>query len=291
MSGIKQKKLRVFLCHSSKDKPIVRELYQQLMAEEWIDPWFDEEKILPGQEWDIAIEKAAESADVVIVCLSNNSVNSEGYVQREMRFVLDIALTKPEETIFIIPLRFEDCQPPRRLRVWQYADYFPVEERLRSYRRLQQSLKICLEQRYPQDTSIEASKGQKPKVQKVVEDNNSFRRETTNSVKNEQPSKPTILAKSLNQLSTICIETLGGVSTPIYYKEDPLPFKTSVIFSTATDDQKQVEIHLVLGENSMAKDNITLGKFIFDGISVAPRGVPQIEVQIEISQELVLSDQ
>ena len=54
------RKLRVFLCHSSQDKPIVRQLYQRLNAEGWIDPWLDEERLLPGQNWDMAIVKAVE---------------------------------------------------------------------------------------------------------------------------------------------------------------------------------------------------------------------------------------
>ena len=62
------RKLRVFLCHSSQDKPIVRELYQRLNAEGWIDPWLDEEKLLPGQDWDMEIEKAVEAANAVIMC-------------------------------------------------------------------------------------------------------------------------------------------------------------------------------------------------------------------------------
>jgi hypothetical protein len=59
------KKLRVFLCHASQDKPIVRELYQRLNAECWIDPWLDEEKLLPGQDWDMEIERTVEAADAV----------------------------------------------------------------------------------------------------------------------------------------------------------------------------------------------------------------------------------
>lgn len=121
------RKLRVFLCHSSQDKPVVRELYQRLNAEGWIDPWLDEEKLLPGQNWDMEIEKAVETADAVILCLSNKSVTKEGYVQRELKFVLDIALEKPEEAIFIIPLRLEDCNPPRRLRLWQYGRLFSCQ--------------------------------------------------------------------------------------------------------------------------------------------------------------------
>jgi hypothetical protein len=133
-------KLRVFLCHASQDKPVVRELYQRLLAEGWIDPWLDEEKLLPGQDWDMEIEKAVEAAEVVIVCLSNNSVSKEGYIQKELRFVLDIALEKPEGTIFVVPLRLDDCELPRRLSSWHYVNYFPPEQRDRAYQLLLKSL-------------------------------------------------------------------------------------------------------------------------------------------------------
>jgi hypothetical protein len=147
------RKLRIFLCHASQDKPIVRELYQKLLAEGWIDPWLDEEKLLPGQDWDMEIEKAVESADVVIVCLSNHSVTKDGYVQRELKFVLDIALEKPEGSIFTIPLRLNDCETPRRLRSWQYVDYFPDEKRNNAYGKLKQSLNIRLESLKKQESS------------------------------------------------------------------------------------------------------------------------------------------
>lgn len=136
------RKLRVFLCHTSQDKPVVRELYQRLQAEGWVEPWLDEEKLLPGQDWDMEIEKAVEKADVVLVCLSSRSVTKEGYIQREIKFALDIALEKPDGTIFIIPLRLDDCDVPRRLRSWQYVDYFPAEKRKGSYQRLLQSLQV-----------------------------------------------------------------------------------------------------------------------------------------------------
>lgn len=54
---ITPRKLRVFLCHASQDKPIVRELYERLLAEDWIDPWLDEEKVIPGQDWNMKIKK------------------------------------------------------------------------------------------------------------------------------------------------------------------------------------------------------------------------------------------
>ncbi len=55
------RKLNVFLCHAKEDKPTVRELYRQLTAEGWMDVWLDEEKLLPGQEWDIEIEKGVKT--------------------------------------------------------------------------------------------------------------------------------------------------------------------------------------------------------------------------------------
>ena len=133
--------LRVFLCHSSNDKPTVRELYRQLNAEGWLDVWLDEEKLYPGQDWNLEIEKAVEAADAILVCLSNNSITKEGYVQRELRIVLDYADYKPEGTLYLIPIRLEDCDPPRRLRPWQYADYFE-KDRERAYRRLLVSLRM-----------------------------------------------------------------------------------------------------------------------------------------------------
>ncbi len=132
--------LRVFLCHSSNDKLAVRELYQKLHAEAWIEPWLDEEELYPGQDWNMEIEKAVETADAIIVCLSKGSITKEGYIQRELRIVLDFADYKPEGTLYIIPVRLEECEPPRRLRAWQYADYFEGQ-RDRAFQRLLVSLK------------------------------------------------------------------------------------------------------------------------------------------------------
>ena len=66
-----KRNLRVFLCHASQDKPVVRDLYQKLSAEPWIDPWLDEERLLPGQDWNLEIEKAVEASDAVIVCVKS----------------------------------------------------------------------------------------------------------------------------------------------------------------------------------------------------------------------------
>jgi hypothetical protein len=136
------RKLKVFLCHASQDKPVVREIYKRLLSDARIDPWLDEEKLLPGQDWDLEIEKAVETSDAVIVCLSSRSVSKEGYIQKELRKVLDIALEKPEDAIFVIPLRLDSCELPRRLRSWQYVDYFPAQQQDWAFHRLLESLKL-----------------------------------------------------------------------------------------------------------------------------------------------------
>lgn len=133
------RKLRVFLCHASQDKPVVRELYQRLLAEGWIDPWLDTKKLLPGQDWRTLIEDAIESSDVIVFCLSKGSVNKEGFVQKELRYAREIALEKPDGTIFLIPLRLEICDVPRGLRFLQWVDYFD-ENKTQNYNYLVASL-------------------------------------------------------------------------------------------------------------------------------------------------------
>src|SRR5690606_33074596 len=87
----------------------------------------------------------------------------------------------------------------------------------------------------------------------------------------------------------LSIETLGGVSTPLIERNTTIPVKKSQIFSTASDGQTQVEIHILQGERPMASDNKTLGKFILDGIPPAPRGMPQVEVTFDIDADGILN--
>lgn len=108
-------RLSVFLCHASQDKPAVRGLYTNL-CKDGFDPWLDEENLVPGQDWELEIRRAVRKSDAVVVCLSNGSVSKEGYLQRELRFVLDVADEKPEGTIFVVPVKLEDCELPDRLR-------------------------------------------------------------------------------------------------------------------------------------------------------------------------------
>ena len=87
---------------------------------------------------------------------------------------------------------------------------------------------------------------------------------------------------------TLGIETLGGVATPIIPRNTTIPTSRSQTFSTATDNQTSVEIHVLQGERGMATDNKSLGRFILDGILPAPRGLPQVEVTFDIDANGIL---
>ncbi len=88
---------------------------------------------------------------------------------------------------------------------------------------------------------------------------------------------------------TFGIETLGGVRTPLIDRNTTVPVSRSQVFSTAADNQPQVEIHVLQGEREMAADNKSLGRFVLDGIPPAPRGIPQIEVSFDIDASGILS--
>jgi len=85
------------------------------------------------------------------------------------------------------------------------------------------------------------------------------------------------------------IETLGSVFTKMIDRNTPIPTKQTQVFSTAADNQTQVEIHVLQGERPMATDNLSLGKFILDGIPPAQRGIPQIEVTYEIDSNGIIN--
>ncbi|SRR6266487_401834 len=115
--------LRVFLCHSAGDKLVVRNLYQRLKSDH-MDAWLDEEKLLPGQDWHLEIRKAVRNSHAILICLSKASTTKVGFVNKEIKYALDIADQQPEGAIFIIPLKLEECIVPDRLRAWQWVNFF-----------------------------------------------------------------------------------------------------------------------------------------------------------------------
>ena len=132
-----------FLCYAKENVEIVRQLADRLKAEGWIDPWFDEEDILPGQLWEARVVQAVHESHAVIVFLSKVAVENEGFFHKELTLALDTAEEKPEGTIFIIPVRLDICNVPTRLNQYQYVDYFGDNlKKERVYKNLLASLKL-----------------------------------------------------------------------------------------------------------------------------------------------------
>lgn len=211
------RKLRIFISYASQDKPIVRDLYRQLESETWIEPWLDEKSLLPGQEWRVAIEEAVETSDVVIICLSTNSVTKEGFVQKELRYAREIALEKPENTIFLIPLRLDDCETPRGLRSFQWADYYG-ERKEQSYRNLLASLKNRHQQIISQKTKA---------LHETTED------KYIPSEDIKRPRFKTIANSNIFSIGLIAILGIAGLITSQYFSsESPIPTSTQAVIET-----------------------------------------------------------
>ncbi|HLO29143.1 MAG TPA: TIR domain-containing protein [Anaerolineales bacterium] len=137
----RRRNLKVFLCHSSFDKPVVQKLYKRLIKEGFA-VWLDEAKLIGGQDWETEIKKAVKASHVVLVCLSKSSVSKVGFIQKEIRYALDVALEHPDEDIYIIPLRLEECVVPERLSRWQWIEFYKPK----GYEKLVKALDVREEQ-------------------------------------------------------------------------------------------------------------------------------------------------
>src|SRR5262249_25943892 len=102
-----------------------------------IDAWFDEKNLIPGQDWREEIRKAVSESHVVAVCLSEHSLTKKGFVQKKLRFPLDLADEQPTGQIYIIPVRLEDCDVPDRLQRWHWVNLFESDGFLRLLRAIE----------------------------------------------------------------------------------------------------------------------------------------------------------
>jgi hypothetical protein len=116
---------QVFIAYVKEDVVQARLVFDALQAVGF-NPWMDERKLLPGQNWPRAIESAIEASDFVVACYSEKSVGKRGGFQAEIRYALDCARQLPLDQIFIVPVRLAPCRVPRRIaRELQYVDLFP----------------------------------------------------------------------------------------------------------------------------------------------------------------------
>lgn len=115
--------VKVFLSYAREDLPTVRNIYSRLKIAGY-DPWLDTEDILPGQDWMGEIRKEIDDADVVLFFLSKNSINKKGYVQKELKIVLDRVQELPEGQAFLVPVRIDPVEPPTPLHQFQWLDWW-----------------------------------------------------------------------------------------------------------------------------------------------------------------------
>lgn len=122
-------RIRVFLAYADEDRALVRKLYTALQRA-GLEPWMDKEKLLPGQNWPRAIERAIEISDFFIGCFSHRSVLKRGHFQSELRYALEAATRVPLDDTFILPVRFTECEIPRQIaKTLHYVDLFPDWDR------------------------------------------------------------------------------------------------------------------------------------------------------------------
>jgi hypothetical protein len=115
----------VFLAYAQEDRAKVRKLFRGL-EKAGVNPWMDRQKLLPGQNWPRAIERTIELSDFFLGCFSKHSVSKRGQFQSELAFALDVATRFPQDAVFFIPVRLDDCELPRRISsTTHYVDLFP----------------------------------------------------------------------------------------------------------------------------------------------------------------------
>ncbi len=126
---VAQSRPRVFLAYAEEDLPQVQGLYAAL-EERGVEAWLDKEKLLPGQNWPRAIERAIDMADFFVACFSRRATAKRGHFHSELRYALDCAARLPLDEVFFIPARLDNCEVPTTIRKSiQYVDLFPDWEK------------------------------------------------------------------------------------------------------------------------------------------------------------------
>lgn len=122
-------RIHVFLAYAEEDRPVVRKLYTALQ-QAGFEPWMDQEKLLAGQNWPRAIERAIDLSNFFLGCFSQRSTVKRGHFQSELRYALDLAARIPNEQIFLLPVRLNHCEVPRKIASKVHCvDLFPDWEK------------------------------------------------------------------------------------------------------------------------------------------------------------------
>jgi RNA polymerase sigma factor (TIGR02999 family) len=135
VAGDSPRRLKAFLCSSPEDKPIVRGLYERLVAD-GIEPWLDENNLSAGQDWELETIRSVREADTIIACLSPASTSKTGNLKKEIKFVLDAAAVRPQPKPYVISLKLAACDIPERLQPWRWVNLFEYQ----GYEKLSEAL-------------------------------------------------------------------------------------------------------------------------------------------------------
>jgi len=119
--------MKLFISYSSLDENEARSLYKFLIKHK-LDVWFDKESLLPGQNWTIEINKAIKKSDIFILLLSSNSVDRKGYFQKEMKIAKSVLDKLPDDHIYFLPIRIDNCSIPEDISNIHWIDLFPDSE-------------------------------------------------------------------------------------------------------------------------------------------------------------------
>lgn len=116
---------KVFISYAREDLNIAKQIHTFLKQNN-LTPWLDKLDLLPGQDWELEIQKAIEASDYILICLSRHSVTKRGYIQKEFRKALSVLETIPEGDIYIVPIRLEECEVPSAFLAKQWLDWYEL---------------------------------------------------------------------------------------------------------------------------------------------------------------------
>ncbi|TEU17517.1 MAG: TIR domain-containing protein [Anaerolineales bacterium] len=142
---------QIFLSYAREDEGKVKDIYQRL-SDAGFKPWMDTKDLLPGEQWKSSIRRAVRRSDFFLACLSANSVNRRGWIQKEIRNALDTWEEMLDSDIYLIPVRLEDCEVPERLCDFQWVDLFEED----GWTQLQEAIRVGMERR-KEDATVQVT--------------------------------------------------------------------------------------------------------------------------------------
>ncbi|MBC8507194.1 MAG: TIR domain-containing protein [Chloroflexi bacterium] len=212
---------KIFISYARENKETAKEIFDWLESEGH-SPWLDTERLIPGQDWKMEIDKAIHDSDVFLACLSALSVNKAGFVQKELKRALDVAEMMPEGRIYIIPLCLDDCELPYYLQKYHKADYFSPNGKKKlsqaiSRKPNRQSKYVRQEYLYDAGERIQLVREEIGlQASQIIEEINFFSEREYRAIESQEQETPLSLLKSIANLSGVRLEWLKHGEEQLY---------------------------------------------------------------------------